>query len=527
MPTALRSSLSPLLRMVPVVLGLVGLLLGLGLAAFEGKFLTMHYVVWGVSLAMLIGGILWTQETRWRDSAASFVYTFFFIACVGLVYLISANRYGRFDLTANRVHTLDPQTLNILGRLQQGERIQIQLFAPWREHQELERFLESYRRHAPGLAYELYDPARDLDAVMAIGGRAEEGTMILARVDAQGEVIRRETDRLKAGDRNRESILTNVLARMLAMDQRVIYFTTGHGERPLDESNAALTKVGQLVADASLPIVQLRLLSGPIPANTAAIVIAGPSIDLFDPEREMLEEYLDQGGKLFLLLDPMMSAQADMPNFEALLRHIGLESPNELIVDPQAMNASGSSFTPQVQLVNHPIRDAVGEKPFFLYHSRAFVPAEKVPQSATQSVLLMTNDSVWTESRGDLRSTRRPVPPTDPALIGARYPCVTVERPVQNGRFGRAMRVVAIGDSDAFVNAMVMQNGGAAAFFLGALSWLREEQGLVYIPPKVLKNTPVTLTGPQALLLAGLFLVIGLAITVGGTVWSLTRRRLK
>ena len=50
---------------------------------------------------------------------------------------------------------------------------------------------------------------------------------------------------------------------------------------------------------------KLSLLATPkVPDDAAVLVIAGPRAPFLDPERQAVQEYLDRGGKVFLLLDP-------------------------------------------------------------------------------------------------------------------------------------------------------------------------------------------------------------------------------
>jgi len=524
-PPPSASPFSAVLRSVPVWLGLLGMVMMIALAAVAGRFLPWHYALGALSLVSMVLGLAWQRDARWRQSLASLVYAVFFVLGAAVVYLISANRHQRLDITRDRVHTLDRQTLNVLRNLPPGDRFRIQVFAPLPEHPGLARFLDSYRREASQIEYETYDPARDIDIVMAAGTRVEKGHLAIMRLDAEGNVVRKETGFLEYAGMNRESQLTNAMARTIQSDQQVIYFTTGHGERPLDGTENSLTKVAQLVASSTVPILPRRLGEGAIPTNASAIVIAGPTRDLFDWERDLLEGYLNEGGKLFLLLDPVVRRDAQFGNIEQLLASMGLESPNALIVDPTVVGASNSSFTPLVNYTTHPIGETAGKTVFLLNEARHFtsLPNEVAPDFSLEAILV-TSGSTWTESYDELRSVRSPVPPRDPKDIKPFYAAVSATKRTPGGRFGNEARAVVVGDSDAFLDRHFDQNTGAAAFFMSSLAWLREAQNVVYIPPKILSMTPVTLTNRQFYGLFFGFLSLGLIIAVGGTAMALRRR---
>ncbi len=519
------SNFSAAMRAVPAVLGIVGLVAMLLLAAFAGKFLAWHFGLGGLSLASIAIGLAWQRNPRWRQSMASLVYSIFFVLSVVLVYMISANRYQRLDITRDRVHTLDRQTLNVLRNLPPGDRFRIQVFAPLAEHAGLARFLDSYRHESAQIEYDTFDPARDIDQVAAAGTRVEKGFLAILRVDAEGNTIRKETGTLDYAGMNRESQLTNALARTIQSDQQVIYFVTGHGERPLDNTENSLTKVAQLVASSTVPILPRRLGEGTIPANASAIVIAGPTRDLFDWERDLLEGYLNEGGKLFILLDPVLRRDSQFGNMEGLLASMGLELPNRLIVDPTVVSSSNSSFTPLVTYTTHPIGESAAKSMFLLNEARPIksLPNDVAPEFLLEAILI-TGQNTWSESFEELRSVRSPVPPSDPKAIEPLIAAVSAKRSTKGGRFGNEARAVVIGDSDAFLDVHFGQNPGGAAFFASSLAWLRESQTVVYIPPKTLSTTPVLLTNRQFYMLFGGFAALGLLITLGGTALTLRRR---
>ncbi len=518
------------IRAVPVGLGLLGLAAAIALAAVEGRFLVWHYGLGALSVASMAGGLFWLHDVGWRRSLSTVVYTAFFLLSVVLVYMISANRHGRFDLTRDKTHTLAPQTRALLERLPADDSFAIEVFAPSEEHQQYARFLGTYRRLAPAaITFDLYDPARDLDAVVRLGRQPEKGLVKLTRLNGSGEVLRREEASIPLAAMDREHRLTNLLARTLQLREQVVYFTSGHNEKALQgDADNALGIVAGLVEQTQLPVRSHRLLTGPVPDDAAALVIAGPTSDLFDPEREIVEQYLASGGKVLLLLDPLIREAGDFGNIDAILAEFGMQAPNALVVDAETVNASQSAFTPMVVYNNpHPINARVDRTPFLLVQARPIEPLAERPPGTELEIALASQENVWVEEFHSLRSTRRPVPPDNPEEIGRRVLAMTAERPTPGGRFGDVARLAVMGDSDAFSNALVRQNEAPALFFLSTLGWLREERDMVYIPPKVLSSTPVTITPGQFRLVGAVFLLMGLALTLGGTTWTLLRRRVK
>jgi ABC transporter family protein len=527
-PTVSHNSV-PLLRLVPVILGIVGLAAMIIVAAMAGRFLTWHYMLGLLSLISTGIGLVWIQDGKWQKILYTLAYSFFFTLCVALVYLISANRYVRFDITQNQVHTLNQQTKSFLAQLSTEESYNIKVFAPGGEHLQLQRFLNNYRREAPQVHYKLYDAERDYDIVIEEGGAIKNGDIIVTRIDEEGTIVRKEIGTLKASDDEREGKLTNLLISSQYLEQGVIYFTTSHGEKRFERSEISYSILSEILNNTSFPVKPIRLLQGPIPADTAALVIAGPTTDLFDQELEMLKDYLDEGGKLFLLFDPVFRNTDQYGNFDKLLSQMGVKAPNEMIVDPIAMNASKSTYTPLVQYNSkHPMATQAADlSPFMLNQSRPLMITDSENEKAIRQIVLQTHENIWTEPYNNLRSVRSPVPPENKEEIGVCYTAISIEFPTDGGRFGNTTRAVVIGDSDAFIDEHIEKNGGAAAFFINTLAWMRESRSFIYIPPRLLNSTPVMITSSQFYTLLAMFLLAGLTITLGGTAWTMLRRRSK
>ena len=69
-------------------------------------------------------------------------------------------------------------------------------------------------------------------------------------------------------------------------------------------------------------------------AMLSVLVVAGPSNDLLAQEIDLLRAYLENGGKMLVLLDPPDSADAPNPeNLMGLLQEWGIEVGRDIVVD--------------------------------------------------------------------------------------------------------------------------------------------------------------------------------------------------
>jgi hypothetical protein len=515
------------LRTVPLILGFLGLGAAVVLGAVNGSFMTWHFALGALSLLSIVGALLWMREIRWRDWAASLVYTLFFVLCVGLVYMISANRTHRFDLTRDRTHTLSGQTQSLLRRIPADGIVRLELFLPRREHFAAEKFLASYERLAPQLSINLYDPSRDLDVVAQYGASVRDGRFFLTLLDPDGTVKKRTDGDLTLNNGLREHVLTNAFARILMDGRETVYWSTGLGEKRVDGADDSLTKVAEAIVAGAVNIQEFRLMEGRIPNDTSLIIIAGPRRDISEFDLELLRNYLSEGGKLFLMLDPMFEERVPMPNFEKLVGDMGLQMPNELIIDPLAMAATRVTTTPQAIWARHQISQATNRIPFLLDRARPIRSEGRSDPNLRLEGILVSNEQCWSEPVDAVRSFRRAVPPEDMDDVGNQILAVSITRDTPGGRWGQRMKMVVIGDSDAFTDRQLATNGDAGAFFLQSVNWLREREDLLQVPPRFLTATPITLTTTTAWTMLGSYLLIGLLITIGGTGFAMARRRLK
>lgn len=518
---------STLMRTVPLLLGIAGLGLAVTMGALNGHFLAWHFAMGALSLASIAGSLLWLGEVRLRDFLASSVYTVFFILCCATVYLLSANRHQRFDLTTDARHTLTGQTISILNRFPGDHLIRMELFLPAKDHFAAEKYLETYRSQNGRFVYQLYDPRRDLDVAAKLGTIPKEGLFYLTVFNAMGEPIRRTDGTLDLASPLREHTLTNALARVVSDQQETIYWSAGLGEKRVDGTADSLTQLAEAIAAGAVDVKEFRLMEGRIPQDISVLVIAGPQRDLSDFDLELLRNYLDEGGKLFLLLDPMFEQRIPMPNFDALLNHLGLEMPNAFVIDPLSVSATRVTTTPQAIWVRHPISLATNRVPFLLDRARPIRSFGAADPLRKLEGILVTSEQCWAEDVNAIRSFRRPTPPDDPEEIGVQILAVSVTRETPGGRFGREMRVVLIGDSEAFTDRQLAANGDAAAFFTQSVNWLREREDLLQIPPRFLTATPVSINRTTFWTMLGAFMLAGLVITVGGTTWAMARRRMR
>ena len=146
-------------------------------------------------------------------------------------------------------------------------------------------------------------------------------------VTALGTVVFEYAGRNEKATSDGEQELTNALIKVVQGRQPKVYFVQGHGEKDTTSADrtgynsisAALTS-DNFVVDKVVLAQQTA-----VPADADVLVIAGPRTDFLAPEIDMLKAYLAQGGKLLIMLDPVLKPdQPQLTGLEALLKDWGI-----------------------------------------------------------------------------------------------------------------------------------------------------------------------------------------------------------
>jgi len=236
-----------------------------------------------------------------------------------------ANR--RFDLTLESRLSLSPYTLSVLSEVK--EPLRVDLYYERGERQRSRDLLELMRDHCPQLTYELVDLDRNPT-------RAKEHG-----VDHYDRAVLSYEGREVVVSAGSEEALTGGIVRVLSERPRVLYFVTGHRERTLAPGkDDQLGRAAQILRSEGYVLRPVSLLQlGDVPEDASAVVVAGPEVDPVEGELEALSRYLESGGSVLVLADPVA-----LPKLEAWVASYGLALADDVVID-RANRVYGSDGT--------------------------------------------------------------------------------------------------------------------------------------------------------------------------------------
>ena len=468
------------------------------------------------------------------------------IAAVSALVLMSnwmASRYHRrYEWASTLYYDLAPKTRQVLAALK--EPLDIVVFIPSGSEQSSDQkvlrdtrdLLKEFQYAGKGMVrVEYVDPQHDLNRarqlvekyhlnspdqiIFALGDRHK-----LVRLDDTFELDQSmygEGARIKAF--KGEGVFLSAIQAVTEEKPSKVYFLTGHGERDIADPSErdGYTGVSAYIKRDNITAEKWNLLEKQaLPADASAVVIAGPRTAYTDVERNMLEDYLKNQGRLFVMLDPRQKS-----GLEPFLKNWGVLADDNLICSRLLaminVTALGSDYS------RHPITAKLVDINTTFPYARSVRPVvqSQAPAADQPQVteLVRTPEDFWGESNPNNERIQFD-PNTD--IPGPLPLAVAVERGKprdENVNLG-VTRMVVVGCSSFAANGNL--SGGNVDFFMNSLNWLMKREQQIAVGPKTAQEFGLDMSVKQVLsvcvlAVVGMPLLVGL---VGFTVW-LRRRR--
>jgi ABC-type uncharacterized transport system involved in gliding motility auxiliary subunit len=484
------------------------------------------------TLTGLVLVILYTLG-QWREIAAFFsrrsarygaLATVSLVVMAGILVLanyLSFRRNTRWDLTANQYNSLSEQSQKVLSSLDSPMKLtyfdQKLNFDRYRE--QLDQYPQSSRQVTLEYVDAQADPVRtrkyEIQALPTLVVEYKDKSEKVITIDERG--------------------ITGAVIRVVTGAKRKLYFVQGHGEHdPNGMDEAGYAEVTQFLSADNIGVEALNMtVKAEVPADATMLAIAGPTIDYLDPEIEALKTYLAGGGRMIMLLDPVIDPKSQpMPKLAALAREWGVEIGDNVVLD-----TSGRSESPTVVVAGPPYPEHPVTERFRVFTAFPLARSVKAvatpPPDRTVQPLVETSAGSWAEAdiaalrtngapptletaKGDLAgpvqlavAVSTPAPPEEPVAGAPKAPPQT--------------RLVIVGDSDFASNAAA-RSGGNVNLFVNIINWLSAQENLIAIRPREAGDSRLTINQLQARM-AIVFAAAVPLLVFGAGIWSWRRRR--
>ncbi|MEH1890192.1 MAG: Gldg family protein [Nostoc sp.] len=526
--------------------------LTVGLVSQQWGLIPLAFLIAGIVISGL--GIIWQsyQSNWWRRRSTqagtnALVATLAVLAILGLINFLGTRYHLRADLTETQLFTLAPQSRELVRVLPQP--VKVWVFDINQNPQDRE-LLENYQRQSSKFKYEYIDP-------QTRPGLAEKfGVKDYGEVYLESGDKRQLVQTVNENERLSEVRLTSRLQQLTNSTTAKVYLLQGHGERQLSPGKGAISQAIQGLGDKNFTTSPLNLgETSKVPEDAAVVIVAGPKRGLFEGEVKALQEYLNRGGNLLLMIDPNTD-----PKVDSLLQEWGVRLDNRLAVDVSGESVvglgpatplvteygqhpitkdfrNGNSFYPiarPLEISSVPGVEAtplLRTKPYPKSWAESDLQSEKLEFNADKDLkgpltlgVALTRKAVKSASTPQAAPTPLPLPsPTtqskaSPTPTASPAPLAPTPSPTPSSQTATESRLVVLGNSNFATDGLFQQqlNGDV---FLNSVTWLsQQEKQPLSIRPKEPKNRRITLTTTQAnlLILSSLLVLplIGFAIAV-------------
>ena len=500
--------------------------------------------------ALLQGGIL---------SAAVLLV----LALLVMFNYLSFRHFKRFDWTGSKIYTLSEKSLGVLRGLDKNIEL-VMVLSPNSQlgpqvytstNELVDRYVAAnpQRIHRRNL-----DPARnplEFERLIKSFGLDRENVIVVAHTDESGNMIdKRVIEELDLAEidysgaqygqppsikeyRGEKQITSAILSLVEAKKPKIL-FTQGHGEASLEPAGDgySLSQARELLGKDNFELSSWDGLGrGDVPPGTDLVVVAGPRTSLAQPELDALGRYLDQGGRLLFLADPVISngqIQLVDPALRAFFAKYGIELNDDLVFDPSSeISFFGAGAILTDNFGDHPIVEALAQTRtrVLLRLARSVKATSPAPAGWTTSQLVLGSQESWGETDFvGLMNSQEPEPngadPRGRIPLGVAASKGDPASPAAAAGEAAGARIVVFGDVDLAADSY-LASGGNPVLMANTFNWLVARQHLIDIEGRKPEQKGMTLAeGDYRSLVALVMLLLPGAAVVAG-IWIAMRRR--
>ena len=446
-----------------------------------------------------------------RYASNSLIMTLAFVGIVFVANYIVYQNPKSWDLTEDKSHTLAPETLQALSTLKENVSATA-FFTVNLDSTNADQILRDFKANSGGkFDYNFVDPDRDPVSARAAG------------ITGDGKIMLTMGDHKEIASSVSEAELTKALIRLINPDARVVYFLEGHGEASIDPGNElSFSVAASTLQSKNYTVNKLNLLvTNTIPEDALSIIIAGPQKPLSSAEVSLLKKYVDAGGSLFVMENPLLLTEfGDSPDplADYLEKDWGIILHNDIIVDlstQQPLNAVSAAYSS-----THPITQNLSANySVILPQARSIGMADTAVTNVQLTPLILTADNSWGETALGANGAAEYTDGAD--FKGPLNMAVAGENTTTKGR------VVIFGNS-LFAIDQNFDAYGNGNIFINSLDWAAEQENLLNITPREPITRSFIAPSPVALviiLIGSIIVLPGLIVFAGVSAWLARRKR--
>jgi len=300
----------------------------------------------------------------------------------------------------------------------------------------------------------------------------DNGWVVFRRGEEQPVKFKMKTDLDRGAKRDLRRLDELVQKNLLKATRGTLnaYFVMGHGEasqRIKDDDWRKMSQLRKYMQNQSYKLNDLSVVQGladKVPEDADVLILAGPQKPLLPEEERSLIQWMDQGGKLIVLVDGRGDPLA------GLLDHLGLRANMGLLNDPKRRLRNASPYIVAT--------DRYGTHTTVSALSKAKAPVVlPAPIGLEETSTGTTKRTVLVRSYGTAFADSNRNGAQDPDEKAKVH---NMAYAVEGGVEGSEWRAVVVGNQGFVSDQALAQGWGAgAALFVDSLRWLAGEEEVV------------------------------------------------
>jgi ABC-type uncharacterized transport system involved in gliding motility auxiliary subunit len=432
------------------------------------------------------------------------------MSILGVLNYLGNKNYKEFDLTLEKRNSLTDQTKKVLEMVK--EPLQLTLYAKREEWKRMLDMLKLYQAQNKNIKLDAVDTDLRPDMVKA-KNISENGTVI---VNYKGQ-----ESRFLMGD---ELMVTNAFLKTLREDKIVLYTVIGHDE--LSCANTAEEGISGICEKLRAQNYELKELdltkTTSVPEDATGLLILGPTTGFLEAEAKQVEEFLIEGGSVFLALAPAFKAEV-YDNLTRLAQPYGLKMGKDVVIDRLSTVQGSEATIPIVNAYggNHPITEDFKLRTVFPLSSSVSV----IEGNDAATIIASTSSFPGSWAETDLKGvTAGKAEFNEKADVKGPVGLLGVgEKVGENGN--TESRFVLLGSSSFLINAYQNQTGNPV-LFLNTVSWMVNDEGIISFNRPGLEEYPVILSSQHLQMIFFIAILLVPIVFFGSAIFIYRRRRL-
>ncbi len=292
----------------------------------------------------------------------------------------------------------------------------------------------------------------------------------------------------------------------------VVYFTEDHDEIDVDSE---YSNVKGYLEKNNFLVKKLNLISvAKIPEDAELVIIASPKNDISLAERDVLDDYLNNGGKAIFMFD-YLANDPSFDQFNNLFAKFNIELNYDKVKEmDEGRHISSDPYTIVLDVPTNSIIPQ--EFRTLLSGSRSISILKNVKEYVKTTSLMSTSD----KAVGEMVSKTRGEDLKGPLDIAVA---------VENEGGTKVSRIIVIGNA-SFISDSAYQAFGeyynySMAFFLQSMNWMIDKKDEIIVPAKNYETNMITITQQQATVIGGALVIIFPLLILGTGLAVFLRRR--